>query len=146
MLALRLTEGLGSAALLGDIAQLYGNRDRLPPGLGLPRPDNHAALATPSDHAAKATTTFLAGSLAMRCRQERPLGPNDWGDMHGHQQERFGFCLWANQRRDSRTPKDVSAAVETGRVVGLATTLATATKGRHYDPYCTDGCQKLHLS
>jgi hypothetical protein len=93
MLALRLTEGLGSAALLGGIAQLYGKRDRLPPEFGLMRPDNHAVLATPSDHAEKAITTLLAGSFAMRCRQERPLGPNDWGDMNGHQLERFGFCL-----------------------------------------------------
>jgi hypothetical protein len=63
MLALRLTDGLGSTAFLGDIAQLYGKRDRLPPGFGLPRPDNHAALTTPSDHAAKRYNYFLGRQL-----------------------------------------------------------------------------------
>jgi hypothetical protein len=47
MLALRLTEGLGSAALLGGIAQLYEKRDRLPPEFGLTGPDNRPALAAP---------------------------------------------------------------------------------------------------
>jgi hypothetical protein len=62
----------------------------------------------------------------MRCRQDRSLGPNDWRDMHGHQLERFGFCLEANQRQDSRTPKDVSAALLAGRVFGLVTIWANA--------------------
>jgi hypothetical protein len=47
MLALRLTDGLGSAALLGGIAQLYGKRDALPPEFGLTHPDNRPALAAP---------------------------------------------------------------------------------------------------
>jgi hypothetical protein len=38
------------------------------------------------------------------------------------------FWLQAERLRDSQTPKDVSAALVTARVVGLATTLATATK------------------
>jgi hypothetical protein len=72
MLALRLTEGLGSAALLGDIAQLYGKRDQLPSEFGLTRPDNRPAFAAPSKQPEKATTYFVTDSLARRCFETRP--------------------------------------------------------------------------
>jgi hypothetical protein len=80
MLALRLTDGLGSAALLDGIAQLYGKRDRLPPefgltGFGLTRPDNRPAFAAPSKQPEKATTYFVTDSLARRCLETRPHSP-----------------------------------------------------------------------
>jgi hypothetical protein len=76
MLALRLTEGLGSAALLGGIAQLYGKRDRLPPefGLtefGLTHPDNRTALAAPGKQPEKATTYFVTDSPVLQCLETR---------------------------------------------------------------------------
>jgi hypothetical protein len=89
MLALRLTEGLGSAALLGGIARLYGKRDRLPPefGLtefGLTRPDNRPALAAPGKQPEKATTYLVTDSLARRRYVTRLDGPKatacDWWD------------------------------------------------------------------
>jgi hypothetical protein len=70
LLALRLTEGLGSAALLARTAQLYEKRDRVTPKFGLPRADSHPALAEPRNQAEKATTTFLAGSFAVPCHKE----------------------------------------------------------------------------
>jgi hypothetical protein len=73
MLALRLTEGLGSAALLGGIAQLYGKRDRLPPEFGLTRTDHRPAFAAPSKQPEKATKTYLVtDSLVLRCLETRP--------------------------------------------------------------------------
>jgi hypothetical protein len=82
MLALRLTDGLGSTALLGGIAQLYGKRDRLPPEFGLTRTDNCLALAAPDSQPEKARTCLVTDSLALRRYVTRLDGPKapayDW--------------------------------------------------------------------
>jgi hypothetical protein len=82
MLALRLTDGLGSAALLGGIAQLYGKRDPLPPEFGLTRTENLHARAAPNQQPEKARTCLVTDSLALRCYVTRLNGPKapacDW--------------------------------------------------------------------
>jgi hypothetical protein len=57
----------------------------------------------------------------------------------------LGFRLLGKLRQESRTPKDVSAALLAGQLLGRALASANATKGG-YDLNNTDDFQTLPLN
>jgi hypothetical protein len=122
-------------------------RTLLTPGFGLTTPATFMTLPDQATDLKTPEPTSLFKTL--RTQRYRPHDPSPWlafdstGKATG--KSLLAFWLLGKLRQDSRTPKDVSAALLAGQLLGLAIASATATSGGQ-DLNSPDGFHTHHLT